>query len=145
MNRRTLCSISLLLLTGCGQTGEQTANVVQAATKGAAEVGQQLAAKAAELAHATPEVVKQKAQELLDLAALKLQEVKDSEMAHTAAIEIEKALDQLSELKQTMKLNLASLQVTVRDLIVRFKNDPRVLKALESLKAKLDSLGVSAK
>jgi hypothetical protein len=141
MNRLTLCSIPLLLLAGCGRSPEETANVVQAATKGAAEAGQQLAEKAAEIAHAAPDVARKKAQELLDAAARKLQEVKDSEMARQAALEIEEVLAKLSELKQTLlpKLNLASLQASVQELIERFKSDPRVAGALKSLQEKLNS------
>lgn len=142
MRTPLLLSTVLLALAGCGQSGQTTANVVQAAAKGAAEIGQQLAEKAAALAHMTPEEAKAKLQELVDAAATELQEVKDSETAQQIAAEVQKVLVQLEELgmKLSQKLNLASLQQSLEELIERFKNDPRVVSALKSLQEKLNSL-----
>ena len=132
----------LFLLTGCGESGKHTADVVQAATKGVSEAGQQLAQQAARLADLTPEVAKAKMQELVDDAAAGLRAVKDSETAQELAADVERVLDQLVELGKKLgaKLDLASVQQSVTELIERFKNDPRVVKALESVKEKLKSL-----
>src|SRR5262245_33780753 len=122
MNARHLALlVPLPFLSGCGDSGRQTADVVQAASKAAAETGQQLAEKVAELAHTTPEQAKQKLQELVDAAALELKQVRDSETARTVAAEVQSALEELGRLglKLGEKLNLAGLQTTVVDLIER--------------------------
>jgi len=142
MRTRILLPTVLLALAGCGQSGQTTANVVQAATKGAAEIGQQLAKEAAALAHMTPEEAKAKLQELVDAAATELKAVRDSETAQKIATEVQAVLLQLEELgmKLSQKLNLAQLQQSVEELIERFKNDPRVVEALKTLQEKLNSL-----
>jgi polyhydroxyalkanoate synthesis regulator phasin len=142
MRTRSLLSTVLLALAGCGQSGQTTANVVQAASKGAAEIGKQLAEKAAALAQMTPEEAKAKLQELVDAAATELKEVRDSETAQKIASEVQKVFAQLQELglKLSQKLNLAGLQQSVEELIERFKNEPHVVSALKSLQEMLNSL-----
>jgi 2-oxoglutarate dehydrogenase complex dehydrogenase (E1) component-like enzyme len=140
---KSLCALALSLsLVACGEAGSKTADVVQAATRGAAEIGQQLAEKAAELAKMAPEEAKAKLQGLLDGAARELKELKDSETAQRIVAEFEQAFDKLVELAKKLgeKLDLAGLKNAVVELVERFKNDPRVTSALESLKSKLDSL-----
>lgn len=136
-------SVALLLvpLAACGD-GSKTADVVQAATKGAAEVGQQLAEMAAGLAEMAPEEAKSKLRELVDTAARELKEIRDSETAQKIVAELQRLLDQLVALAKKLgeKLDLAALQQSATELMERFENDPRVASALESLKQKLDSL-----
>lgn len=129
------------LALGCDD-GSKTAQVVQAATKGAAEVGQQLAEKASALAGMTPEEAKGKLQELLDTAARELGEIRDSEAARRLAAEVQRILEQLGDLATRLgeKLDLAGLRTSIQELVQRFKDDPRVVSALESLRAKIDTL-----
>jgi len=129
-----------LALAACGQTS--TSDVVQAATKSATEIGQQLAEKAARLAEMTPEEAKAKLQEFLDAASRELKEIKDSETAQRVAAELQHLLDQLVALAKKLgqKLDLAALQQAVGEMVERFKNDPRVAGTLQSLKEKVDSL-----
>jgi hypothetical protein len=131
-----------LILAGCGPSGEKTANIVQAATRTAAEAGQQLAEKAAELARVAPEEARAKLGEWMDAAANELKEIRDSETAQRVAVEVERALGKLVELAKTLgeKLDLEGLKATVAELIERFRTDPRVVKTLESLRDKLDAL-----
>ena len=139
---RLAALLFLMSLAACGE-GSKTADVVQAATKGAAELGQQLAEKAARLAEMTPEEAKTKLREFMDAAGRELKEIRDSETAQRVAAELQKLLDQLVALAKKLgeKLDVAALQQSVSDLTERFKNDPRVAKTLESLKQKLDSIG----
>jgi len=131
----------LLSLAACGD-GSKTADVVQAATKGAAEVGQQLAESVAKLADMAPEEAKTKLRELVDAVGRELKEIKDSETAQRLAAELQRLLDQLVALAKKLgeKLDLAALEQSVGELIERFKNDPRVTSTLKSLKEKLDTL-----
>src|SRR5687767_15201294 len=94
---RTTLPLALVLLPGCGE-GSKTADVVQAATRGVAEAGQQLAQKAAELADMTPAEARTKLQGVMDLAATELREIKDSETAQRVIAEVERAFDKLVEL-----------------------------------------------
>ncbi len=128
-------------LAACGD-GSKTADVVQAATRGAAELGQQLAEKTAELAHMAPGEAKLKLQGVLDTAGRELKEIKDSETAQKIAAELQLWLDKFVELAKQLgqKLDLAGMKQSVVELIERFKNDPRVTSTLTSLKEKLDSL-----
>jgi hypothetical protein len=138
--------LASLLLPACGD-GARTAEVVQAATRGVAEAGQQLAQKAAELADMTPAEAKLKLQGLLDTAAVELSELRDSETARRVVAEVERALDTLVELARKLgeELDLAALKASVVELVERFKTDPRVTGALESLKGRLDGLTGSEK
>jgi uncharacterized Ntn-hydrolase superfamily protein len=140
--RRLLLSSVLLALAACGESGTQAANVVQAATRGAAEAGQQLAEKAAELAVLTPEEAKHKLQELVDLAASELRAVKDSETAQRVAAEIQRVLEQLGVFAARIseKLNVAGIQDALEDLLQRCKDDPRVVATLKALQEKLSTL-----
>lgn len=133
--------LALFLLPGCGD-GSKTADVVQAATRGVAEAGQQLAEKAAQLADLTPAEAKAKLQGLLDAAAAELREIKDSETAQRIVAEVERAFDTLVELARKLgeKVDLAGLKASVAEMFETFENDPRVVSALESLKAKLEAL-----
>lgn len=133
--------LPLVLVASCGESGDKAKAVVQAATKAAAEGGQQLAAKAAELARLAPEEAGAKLREFVDLAARELDEIKDSETAKAVAAEVESALAKLAELKTSLKINLASLQVKVDELIEKFKNDPRVVSALKALQEQMNKLG----
>jgi hypothetical protein len=138
--------LAVPLLSACGE-GSKTADVVQAATRGMAEAGQELAAKAAALAELTPEEAKAKLQGLLDSAAVQLKEIKDSETAQRIVAEVERAFDVLVELARKLgeQLDIQGLKASVVELVERFKSDPRVVSALESLAAKLAALGGSAK
>lgn len=138
-----LLSVLVLPLAACGESGQETSNIVQAATKGAAEVGQQIADKTAELARTTPEQAKAKFQEWVDVAARELEAIKDSETAQKLVAKLQEALDQLASLARKLgqKLDLAGLQTKVDEQITRFKTDPRVTGALETLKQKLESFG----
>ena len=137
---------SLFLLSGCGD-GSKTADVVQAATRGAAEAGQQLAEMAAELADLTPAEAKAKLQGFLDVAAAELKAIKDSETAQLLVAEIERLFDKLVELARKLgqELDLAGFKASVAERIETFKNDPRVVSALESLRTKLDGLAGAKK
>ncbi len=141
-NRLQLSVLTTLLLGACGDGGRDTADVVQAATKGLAEAGQQLAEKTAELAHTTPEQARAKLQGLIDAAARSFEEIKDSETAQKVAANVEKALDVIVALgvKLGQELHLAELQTAVERQFERFKNDPHVTSALESVKTKLHEL-----
>jgi hypothetical protein len=134
--------LALLPLAACGE-GSKTADVVQAATKGAVEVGQKLADKAAELASLAPEEARTRLKEVLDLAARELKAVKDSETAQKIVAEVQRLLDRIVALgiELSRELDLAGLVQSVEDLIERFKSDPRVVNALETLREKLDALG----
>lgn len=140
--RTFLLASVLLALAGCGESGAKTASVVQAATRGAAEAGQQLAEKAAELAGLTPEEARGKLQELLDVAAQELRAVRDSETAQRVVAEIQRVLEQLGVFaaRVSQKLNVAGLQVTIEDLIQKFRDDPRVTSALKGLHGQLSKL-----
>jgi outer membrane murein-binding lipoprotein Lpp len=133
---------SLLVLCGCGESGERAAGVVQAAGKAAGESMQELGAKIAQLSQTAPEEARARAQELFDDAARELQEVEDSETARRIAEELEAFVDKLGELRTTIasKVNVAKLQQSVEDLIQRFKDDPRVASALKSLQEKLSAI-----
>jgi hypothetical protein len=137
-----LSAALLFSLAACGD-GSKTADVVQAATRGAAEVGQQLAEKAAQLAQMTPEEAKAKLHEFVDAASRELKEIRDSETAQKVAAELQRLLDELAALAKKLgeKLDLAGLHQSVGELIERFKNDPHVANTLKSLKEKLDSIG----
>ena len=139
--RWMLLLTAALPLAACGE-GSKTADVVQAATKGAAEVGQQLAEKAAELVKLAPEEAKTKLQGLVETASRELKEIKDSEAAQRLAADVQRVLEKLVELgkKLGQKLDLAGMKATVVELIERFKHDPRVVSALKSLQEKLDAL-----
>ena len=134
--------LPILMLAGCGESGEATQNVVQAATHAAAETGQQLAQKAAELAQTAPEAARAKMQEFVDLAVSEFEAAKDSETAKKVAAEVDAALAKLAELRTTLttKLNLAGLETKVGELIERFKNDPHVVAALKALQERLNQL-----
>ena len=134
-------ALLLLPLAACGD-GSKTAEVVQAATRGAAEVGQQLAEKAAQLAQMAPEEAKTKLRELVDAAGRELQAIKDSETAQRLVAELQHLLDKLVELAKKLgeKLDLASLQTSAAEMAERFKNDPRVQNAIKGLRDKLDEL-----
>src|SRR5262245_13762508 len=121
-------ALALLLLPACGD-GSKTADVVQAATRTAAEAGQQLAQKVAELAEMTPAEAKVKLQGLLDVAATELKAIRDSEAAQRFAAELERLLDKLLELARKLgeELDLAALKSSVVDLVERFRSDPRVV------------------
>jgi len=129
-----LLDLSALLLAGlgsaCGESGEQAGQVVQAASKAAAETAQQMA-EHLDLAQLTPEVAKAKVQGLLDKAAVELAAVKNSATA-----------EKLGQLRQNLgqKLDLQALQKTLLDLIERFKHDPRVTGTLKTLQEKLQTL-----
>jgi len=136
-----LLLLFLIPLAACGD-GSKTADVVQAATRGAAEVGQELGQMAARLAEMAPEEAKTKLRELVDAAARELKEIRDSETAQKIAAELQRLLDQLVALARKLgeKLDLAALQQSAAEMAERFKNDPRVVNAIEGLKQKLDSL-----
>jgi len=91
-----------------------------------------------------PEEAKAKLGEFMDAASRELKEIRDSETAQKVAAELQKLLDQLVALAKKLgeKLDVAALQQSVTDLTERFNNDPRVAKTLESLKQKLDSIGL---
>jgi sugar-specific transcriptional regulator TrmB len=127
----------------CGESGSKTADVVQAATRSAAEVGRELGEMAARLAEMAPEEAKTRLRELVDAAARELEAVKDSETAQKIAAELQRLLDQLVALAKKLgeKLDLAAIQQSATELAERFKNDPRVQGALRNLREKLDSLG----
>jgi hypothetical protein len=131
-----------LTLTACGEAGSKAADVVQAATKGAVEIGQELANAAAELAQLAPEEARAKLQGVLDAAADKLKEVRDSQTAQRIAAELERGLQELIELAKKLgqALNLEQLETALAELVQRFKSDPRVTNALESLKQRLEAL-----
>src|SRR5262245_18837974 len=101
MRTRFLLPIVLLALASCGE-GSKTADVVQAATKGSAEVGQQLAEKAARLAEMAPEEAKAKLREFVEVASRELKEIKDSETAQKVAAELKALLDQLVALAKKL-------------------------------------------
>ena len=133
--------VLLLTLAACGD-GSKTADVVQAAAKGAAEIGQQLAEQAAQLAQMAPEEAKTKLRELVEAAGRELQAIKDSETAQRLVAELQHLLDKLVELAKKLgeKLDLASLQSSAAEMAERFKNDPRVQTAIKGLRDKLDEL-----
>jgi hypothetical protein len=128
-------------LPACGD-GSKTADVVQAATRGAAEIGQQLAEKTAQLAQMAPEEAKTKLRELVDATVRGLKEIRDSETAQRIVAELQQLLDQLVALAKKLgeKLDLAALQQSASEMAERFKNDPRVQNALKGLRDKLDEL-----
>lgn len=137
------------LFVACG-SGEESAGVVQAATKAAGELGEQvaekatvLAQKAAELAAAKGEEASLKAQELVDAAALELAAARDSETVRQAVSDIDQALAQGAEFLKALgaKLDLQKLRTTLDEIVERFKNDPDVERVLAALRAKLDALG----
>ena len=136
-SRLPLCAV-FLVLAGCGESGQKA---VKAASKAASEAGQQLAEQAAELARTTPEQAKEKLQEFVDAAAGELKAARDSETAHQVASELQGALEELSELRQTLgaKINLTAIQQALQELIEKFENDPRVVSVLKSLQEKLQS------
>ena len=136
----TTLPLTLFLLPGCGE-GSKTADVVQAATRGVAEAGQQLAKKAAELANMSPDEARTQLQKVTDMAAAELRSIKDSETAQRVIAEVERAFDKLVEVAHKLgeKLDLDGLKASVTDMIENFKNDPRVANALESLKKKIDA------
>jgi hypothetical protein len=139
----TLLPILLALpLTGCGEAGEKTSRVVEAASRKALEAGQLLAEKTAELAEMAPEEAKRRFQEVVDLVSSELEDVRDSETAHLVAEQALIALAKLVELKNMLaaRLDLAGLRTTVEEMAERFKNDPRVREVLESVREKLDTL-----
>jgi len=140
---RWLLPLPLLLLSlpGCDQA--RTNEVVQAAARKAAEAGEALTAKAEELTGMSREEARAKVQELLDVAADELREVRDSETAQRLVAEVQEVLQTLGVFAQRVaqKLNLAALEETLDELLTRFKNDPRVVETLESLREKLDALG----
>jgi ABC-type Fe3+/spermidine/putrescine transport system ATPase subunit len=132
----------LFALTACEPAGSKTADVVQAATRAASEVGQQLAEKAAALAQVTPEEARAKFQEFVDAAAGALAEVRDSETAQRIAAEVERGLAQLGALKASLlpKLELTQLQEKLRALVERFREDPRVVATLKALEERVNQL-----
>ena len=138
---RLSTALLLLSLVACGD-GSKTADVVQAAAKGAAEVGQQLGEMAARVAEMAPEEAKTKLRELVDAAGRELREIRDSETARKVAAELQHLLDKLVELAKKLgeKLDLASLQTSAAEMAERFKNDPRVQNAIKGLRDKLDEL-----
>jgi hypothetical protein len=138
---RLSAALLLLSLAACGD-GSKTADVVQAATRGAAEVGQHLAEKVAQLAQMTPEEAKTKLRELVDAASRELKEIRDSETAQRVVAELQRLLDKLVELARKLgeKLDLASLHQSASEMAERFKNDPRVQNAVKALRDKLDEL-----
>jgi len=141
MTSRTLVLGALLSIglgPACGEAGAKTAQVVEAASKSTAE-SLRKAVEELELDQLTPELAKAKVQEVIDLAARELAEVRDSAAVERVGQELQSVLDELSQLKQSIvpKLNLATLQKTILDLIERFKNDPHVQALLKSLHEKL--------
>jgi len=142
--------VPLVLLVACGGDGSDNAGVVQAATKGAAELGEQLvdkagvlAQKATEIAELKGEEARVKTQELFDAAAAELAEARDSETVKNAAAELDQALLKLTELVRALgaKLDLAKLRQSLDGLVERFQNDPDVQRVLTTLREKLDALG----
>lgn len=138
---------SLAFLSACG-SGEDNASVVQAATKAAGELGEQvaekatvLAQKAAEAAALKGEEARVKLQELVDEASLELAAARDSETVQAALVELDQALVQLAELVKALgaKLDLERLRLALGEALERFRNDPDVQRASESLRAKLDA------
>jgi len=149
MKRASLVLGSLAFLAACG-SGEDNASVVQAATKAAGELGEQvaeqasvLAQKAAEAAALKGEEARVKLQELVDEAAAELAEARDSETVQTAMIELDRALVQLAELVRALgaKLDLERVRQALNGSLERFRSDPDVRRASEALRAKLDALG----
>ena len=147
MKRASLVLGSLAFLSACG-SGEDNASVVQAATKAAGELGEQvaekatvLAQKAAEAAALKGEEARVKLQELVDEASLELAAARDSETVQAALVELDQALVQLAELVKALgaKLDLERLRLALGEALERFRNDPDVQRASESLRAKLDA------
>lgn len=134
--------LPLAFFTSCGESGERAAGVVEAAAKSASETGHELADSAAALARTAPEQAKVKFQEFVDEAARQFEAVKDSETAHKVAGHVEAGLAQLGEFKDTIasKIDFAALRTKVEELIERFKSDPRVVSALESVRTQIDKL-----
>jgi hypothetical protein len=141
LDSRLSAALALLSLAACGD-GSKTADVVQAATRGAAELGQQLAETTAQLAQMAPEEARTKLRELLDATGRTLREIRDSETAQKVLAELERLLDQLVALARKLgeKIDLASLQQSASEMAERFQNDPRVQTALKGLRDKLDEL-----
>ena len=138
----------LVFLGACGGNSQETAGVVQAATKAAGELGEQvaekatvLAQKAAEAAALKGEQARVKLQELVDEASLELAAARDSEAVQAALLELDQALVQLAELVKALgaKLDLERLRLALGEALERFRNDPDVQRASESLRAKLDA------
>jgi hypothetical protein len=141
LDSRLPALLLLLSLAACGD-GSKTADVVQAATRGAAELGQQLAEKTAQLAEMAPEEARTKLRELLEATGRTLREIRDSETAQKVLAELERLLDQLVALARKLgeRIDLASLQQSASEMAERFKSDPRVQSALKGLRNKLDEL-----
>jgi len=132
--------LALIPLTACGR--EDAARAVQAATRDAVELGQKLADRAAELARTSPETARAKAQELMDVAARELGELRDSETARQMATQLGSALERLDALGRSVwdQVDLSAVRQAIAELIERFRNEPHVRAALESLREKLGSL-----
>ena len=142
MQRRSLASLLLaLVISSCGDSSQSTADVVQAASKAAADSIQH-AIESLDLSQMTPEAAKAKVQELLDRAGQALAEAKDSEMVQQAIAVLEALLDRLKQLGHSLAANedVQRLQAGVQEQIQRFRDDPRVQGALKTLQEKLSQL-----
>jgi hypothetical protein len=149
MKNVALVLVPLAFLVACGGDGSVNADVVQAATKGAGELGEQLAEKAgilarkaAEAAALKGEEARVKIQELVDLAAVELAAARDSKTVESAVLEVDQALAQLSEFVAQLALELDWTRVrqALADLAERFQNDPDVQRVLAALRERLDQL-----
>jgi len=128
-------------LAACGGSAEDTAHVVQAASKTTAEALQTVAREIEE-AGLTPEAAKDKARDLLELAEEQLAAAKDSAAVEEIARTLTPVLDKLAAARQTIgsKIDVAPLQRKVQETLERFRDDPRVQQILKSLQEALQRL-----
>jgi hypothetical protein len=136
-----LPALLLLLAPACGDAKQKASDVVHAATRATAE-GLRQAADKLEEAGITAEAARATAQDVLDQAAEALQEVRDSEMAAKTLATVQVVLERIRELGSEVAdaLHLETLGVKVRDLAERFRDDPRVQRAIEAVRDELDEL-----
>ena len=127
--------LGLSLAVACDKVEEKGAGIVEAASKKYDQASE-------ELSKLTPEEAKQRVTVLVNEAINKLSSIKDSESAERVKSEITLVLDKLEALGGTLaeKLNLSALEHKLEEVITKFKDDPRVTKALESLRDRIRSL-----
>jgi hypothetical protein len=142
MNRPALLSLALVLLaSGCDEASRKASNVVEAASQATAD-GLARAAQALEEAGITPEAARATAQQLVDRAAEELREVRESETAARILAVVDGVLTRVGELGEGVAdaLELDALGLRLRELSERFRDDPRVQRALESVRREIDEL-----